>query len=168
MKNQKKTKLNSKWFHHITFLFITLQINFNDLSLVYHLHSSKFGFFIIWVWRKTRTKVVHKNVSQGCNLIKRFEYFKIAQTLHTIKVATWNLALISYLILICVWTSKEQIGNLPPSLLVGIGLTSAHTMWGSIRGRVDFTLELFELNKENIKGLIWPYMTFEVILYFIK
>ena len=37
---------------------------------------------------KTRTKVVHKNVSQGCNLIKRLKFFlKIAQPPHNIKVA---------------------------------------------------------------------------------
>ena len=34
-----------------------------------------------------------------------------------------------------------------PSLLVGIRLTSAHTIWRSIKERVGFTLELFELNK---------------------
>ena len=35
----------------------------------------------------------------------------------------------------------------PPFLLVRIGLRSTHTIWGSIRGRVGFILELFELNK---------------------
>ena len=36
---------------------------------------------------KTRTKVVHKNVSQGCNLIKRSKIFKVTR----LKVASCNL-----------------------------------------------------------------------------
>jgi hypothetical protein len=35
------------------------------------------------------------------------------------------------------------------ALLMGIGLRSAYTSWGSIRGKVGFTLELFELNQST-------------------
>ena len=37
--------------------------------------------------------------------------------------------------------------ELPLSLLVGIGLRSAHTILGKRGGRVGFRVELFELNK---------------------
>ena len=45
------------------------------------------------------------------------------------------------------------------SLLVGIGLRSANTISGSIRGRVGFMLELLEL---------MPYLTFKIIFHLIK
>jgi hypothetical protein len=35
--------------------------------------------FKVSLYKKTRTEVVHKNVTQGCNLIKRSDIFKIMQ-----------------------------------------------------------------------------------------
>ena len=36
------------------------------------------------VLKKTRTKVVHKNVSQDCHKIRKYESEKVSQPLHSI------------------------------------------------------------------------------------
>ena len=89
---------------------------------------------------KIRTKVVHKNVRKDDQKVVTFS--KIGQTLHNTKVASLYIALMSILRKICVSTSKSKKGTVPLPFS-GIGLRSAHTIGGSIRGRVGFTLELF-------------------------
>ena len=39
----------------------------------------------ILIYMNTRTKVVHENVSEGCNLIRRIKSIKISQPLHNSK-----------------------------------------------------------------------------------
>ena len=64
---------------------------------------------------------------------------KVAKRYNIILDFMENLCLVS--------TTNEQKREPSLSLLVGIGFRSAHAIWGSIRGRVGFTLELFDINK---------------------
>ena len=64
---------------------------------------------------------------------------KVAKRYNIILDFMKNLCLVS--------TTNEQKREPSLSLLVVIGFRSIHAIWVSIRGRVGFTLELFELNK---------------------
>ena len=89
------------------------------------------------VW-KTRTKVVHKNVSQGWNKMKRSERKSITQPLHI-------MTLFSNLIL----------GKMCVFILM----------------KLDFDQKKMSKKKwicKHKNDLMWPLMTFEVILYFKK
>ena len=90
-----------------------------------------------------RTKVIHKNTCQGCNYVGRFENKKITKPLHNITVI---FEVIPYLIKNCVFIILA---------FLQISLKSVHR-WICNK---DFSIK---------SGIIWPPMTFEVILHFNK
>ena len=87
----------------------------------------------LWDIEETRIKVVHKNVSQGCKLIKRLKhFFKILQTLHTIKGGLMrpSFNVIHYLMKNLHLHIQRANRKPSPSILVGIKMRSMHIIWG--------------------------------------
>ena len=78
--------------YKITKLFVENRISFISKHLRLHCERKNItpapSNLVIALIKKTRTKVVHKNVSQGCNFVKRSENFLKSRD---IKVASCDL-----------------------------------------------------------------------------